>query len=140
MSETINDIHELVERVQLSLGLSANLVTPEGLEFAASQGIDELHYKFPISDPTKKIWAVKRGKRHVLDILRVQSAHRFRYKQLALNHRFNHYHALLQEMDEEFAEMMDDLVVNSFYIESGFVYDKYGNDITKDVHRFFVHG
>lgn len=140
--EPIEDEFELIEKIQLSLGLSSDLLTPEGLEFSALQAVNELGYKFPISDPTKKIWALKRGKRHALDILRIQSAHRFRYKQLALNHRFNHYHALIQEMDKEFEDMLDDLALSSsltMYIESGFVYDSFGNDITKYVHRYFKH-
>ncbi len=141
----INDIDEHVEYIELSLGTSMRLLSTEAKEFAAQQALDELGYSYPITKSVKQIWAIERGKRHALDILRIESAHRFKYKQLSLNHRFNHYNDLIQIMDKQFEEALAYLPELSgieggkytFYIDNGFVYDRYGKDVTKAVNSWF---
>ncbi len=143
---SINNIYDLMERVQLSLGGSSSLLGEEEVEFSASQSLNELGFKIPIKNPKKILWSIERGKRHCLDILRIQSAHRFKYKQLSLNHRFNHYDALIKDMDERFEKALNtdpDLMdipfsgIMGHYISNGFVYDQFGNDVTKQMNYFF---
>jgi len=137
----INDLYDHVEYIETALGSSANLLTEMGKELAAERANLELGCTYPISKPVFQIWAIERGKRHAIDILRVEAAHRFKYKQLSLNNRFQHYNALIEALDKEFEEAMMELMIQggklTFYIESGFVYDHYGNDITKYVHKYF---
>jgi hypothetical protein len=133
----INDEFEHVEYIELSLGSSTRLLSEEAKEFAAQQAMSELNFSYPVTKPFEQLWAIERGKRHAIDILRVEAAHRFKYKQLSLNHRFNHYNELLRVMDEKFEEALPELAggMRTFYIESGFVYDIYGNDVTKAVNN-----
>ena len=135
---SILDLDDLVERVQISLGTSASLFQEAELEFCCEQAVLELGTSFPIEKSALQLWIIERAKRHSLDILRIQSAHRFKYKQLSLNDRFNHYNALIQDMDAKFENALNtdpDLLnipfsgVMGFYIRNGFVYDKFGNSM-----------
>ncbi len=140
---------ELIKGIRASLGSSAELLGSGEYEYAAYQALNELGFKYPIESRTLQLWGIERGKRHAIDILRIQAAHRFKYKQLSLNHRFNHYNAILKEMDDKFDKAKDsdlelsfgeddNLIAGSYgtYIENGFVYDQFGNDITKLVNEF----
>lgn len=134
---------QLVSEVTISLGSSSELIGAEGYEFAVSQALNELGWSFPV-DGKKAYWAVQRTKRHCLDILRTQSAHKFRYKDLSLNHRFNHYNAMIEDLDKKFEKALDtdpDLLdvadmfkVFGTYVENGIVVDQYGNDISKIIY------
>lgn len=138
---SIETIDQLIGRINVSMGSSRELLEPEEYEFAASQALNELGWSLPISDLKKVYWIIERGKRHSLDVLRTQSANKFKYKDLSLNHRFNHYDALIKDLDNKFEKAMDtdpDLldVSDTFsifgtYVENGIVYDQYGNDISK---------
>lgn len=137
---TISVSGELISKISTSLGSSSDLLEPEGLEFAALQAINELGWSYPISNSRREFWCIQRGKRHALDLLRVQSAHRFKYKQISLNQRFDHYQSLIESMDKSFYEALEkDPILSGVdmskafgtYIENGFVYDQFGNDITK---------
>ena len=133
---------QFISKVQTSLGSSSELVGAEGYSFAISQALNELGWSLPASGK-KAYWLVERGKRHCIDILRTQSANKFRYKDLALNHRFNHYNAMIEDLDKKFEKALDsdpdlldvdaDSIFKVFgtYVENGFVYDQYGNDVTK---------
>lgn len=144
---TIETSEQLISEVKLSLGSSSELIGAEGYEFVVSQALNELGWSLPV-DGKKAYWAVQRGKRHCLDILRTQSAHKFRYKDLSLNHRFNHYNAMVENLDKKFEKALDtdpDLLdiadmfrVFGTYVENGFVYDQYGNDISKIMQDFGV--
>lgn len=138
---SITSSGELIQKIRSSLGSSAELLGSGEYEFVAYQTLNELGVDYPIDNRTLQLWGIERGKRHAIDILRIQSAHRFKYKQLSLNHRFNHYDAILKEMDRKFEEALNsdpdllgvDLLTGSYgtYIENGFVYDQFGNDISK---------
>lgn len=136
----INDVDDFLDIVKISLGTSKTLVSDEEVEFAISQAENELKIKYPIPTGKIQLWALERAKRHVMDMLRIQSAHRFKYKQLSLNDRFNHYDRMITDMDNRFENALNtdpDLWglsvegVLGLYIENGFVYDKFGNDVTK---------
>jgi len=67
------------------------------------------------------------------------------YKQVNLQHRFDHYQKLMEELDEEFeAAMAADIAlfagVDSFRmfgtkLDAGFAYDSFGEDVTYDIER-----
>ena len=139
----IDSIEDLIERLQISLGTSKTLLSEEEFDFAVSQAQNEMRLKFPIVDGKRQLWGIERSKRHALDLLRIQSAHRFKYKQLSLNDRFNHYDRMIKDMDEKFEHAMNsdpdlwDIAPEGmlgFYVDNGFVYNKYGEDMTKFIH------
>ena len=135
---------EFIQKIEGSLGASAAFLSVENFEFAATQALSELGWSYPIDKPKQEYWSIQRGKRHALDILRVQSAHRFQFKQLSLQHRFRHYNELIQQMDQDFQKALDsgdpDLMSVSpegmfgLSVGNGFVYDQYGNDVSRILH------
>lgn len=137
----IETVDQLSLKIRVSMGSSKELLEPEEYNFASSQALNELGWSLPINDPKRIYWIIERGKRHSLDILRTQAANKFRYKDLSLNHRFNHYNSLINDLDAKFEKALDtdpDLLgisdmfmVFGTYIENGIVYDQYGNDISK---------
>lgn len=138
---------ELISKVKTSLGSSSGLLEPEELEFAALQATNELNWGYPIKEPKKIYWCVQRGKRHALDVLRVQSARKFQFKSLSLQHTFQHYHSLIREMDEDFQKALDtdpelmDIPMEAMFglsLENGIVYDQYGRDVSKILNYYDI--
>lgn len=139
---------DLQEMVYLRLGESGALLKGDDyfdeeheVSLAVDTAIRELGLAFPLSNAVKEYWAVERGKRHSYDLIRASSARKFRYKQIHLNQRFEHFDKLIDRMDENFAYALETdagLVGISgmlyiHYIKPGFVYDQYGRDITHKV-------
>lgn len=144
----IDSREDLQEMVYLRLGESGALLKGEDyfdeeheVGLAVDTAIRELGLAFPLSNDTKEYWAIERGKRHSYDIIRSSSARKFRYKQIHLNQRFDHFDRLIDKMDESFAYALEtDAGLSGIsgmlyihYIKPGFVYDKYGRDITHEV-------
>jgi hypothetical protein len=139
----INSVDEFKSKLQGGLGAAYNHLEPTEIEFAINQALSELGWTLPITELTRESWAIKRGKRHALDVLCTVSAHKFKYKQINLNQRFEHYFALIKTMDEEYRWALENdlalIDVSStdmfgVYIRNGFVYDQYGRDVTKYLH------
>lgn len=138
---TISNSGELIGKIENSMGSSASFLSVEEFEFATTQALNELGWSYPIDKPKKEYWSVQRGRRHALDILRVQAAHRFQFKQLSLQHRFRHYNEMIQQMDQDFQKALDsgdpDLLdvppegMFGLSIGNGWIYDQYGNDVSK---------
>lgn len=137
----ISDLDELVETVQTLMGSTNEKVTTEGYETAAGQAVAELGWSLPLTHEQKCYWLVERAKRHTIYILMVESAYKFQYKQIHLEHRFKHYIQLIQHMDEAFykamemfSELFDGMegtfVDFAYFIDPGFVYDSLGRDIS----------
>ena len=137
----ITDLDELVETVQTLMGTSFEKVTEPGYETAASQAQSELGWTVPLEDTQKCYWLIERARRHTIYILMVESAYKFQYKQIHLEHRFKHYIQLIQQLDtafykamELFPELFDGMEGTfsdfAFFIDPGFVYDTLGRDIT----------
>lgn len=137
MLTTIDDI---VTRVRVHMGTSSTLLTEEGYEASANEAVGELGFALPLSDSFKENWVIKRAKRHCLFILYIESANRFQYKQIHLNHRFNHYDKIVQAMDKEFEKAMEEnwldfinahpFEIFGTKIDAGFAYDTFGRDRT----------
>jgi len=106
--------------------------------YAVATAILELKLTFPLNSSTLEYWAVERGKRHAYDIIRSGAAKKFRYKQIHMQQRFEHFNILIEKMDAEYAyalEINAELAgiggeMFTTYIGPGFVYDIYGNDVT----------
>jgi len=143
MATSIATADDLTDIIKIQLSALATLITDDGYELVCDQAAQELGWSYPVTAPTKVLWMVKRGTRHAMNILMLASANKFRYKQVSLNHRFEHFNKLIAEMDKEFeAAINGDIAlfagVDSYAmfgtkIDAGFSYTRYGKDITYEV-------
>src|SRR6056297_1679867 len=99
---SVSSTTEFSQYIELALRGLTNKLGPEYLDFAGEQALNELGWSLPISDQVKSYWLIQRGKRHALDILRTESAFKFKYKQINLNQRFEHLDRLINVLDETF--------------------------------------
>ena len=136
----INDVSEYKEYVQVALCDLNDRVTSPQIEFGIDTALDELGFDYPISDGSKRFWAIQRAKRHTLDLLRTAAAYKFKYKQIHLNQRFEQLSRLIDMIDVDFKAALEsdpelfgvDLYKTfGTYLGNGFVYDSYGRDITR---------
>lgn len=133
---------QLILRLEKEVkGLHTYLVK-EDYENAADDAINEFESSYPVSGQIVEYWVKKRAKRHLFYYLLSESAHKFKFEQINLQHRFDHYSKLIEIEDkafEAFIEERPDLFagVDSFKlfgtkIDAGFAYAEYGTDITYD--------
>lgn len=102
------DIGEFTDRVSIELGSLASKVSVDAFESASNKVIDEVQWNYPITDSFKTFWFLERGKRHLIQIFMIESAHKFKYKQIHLNQRFDHYLLLIKKMDEDFLRAVEE--------------------------------
>ena len=139
----ITDLDGFTEAIGISVGdLSTRFDTAgEQLDFAADQAIDETGFTYPFTG-TAKFWAIQRGKRHAIDILRTTSAYKFKYKLISLNQRFDHLDKMIEGLDEVWYKALEkDPALISIgidiertfgtYIGNGFIYTQDGKDVTR---------
>ncbi len=123
-------------------GLTSYLVDND-YDNAADDAVRETGWVYPVSGNFKEYWTKQRIKRHLFFYLYTESAHKFKYKQINLNHRFEHYHKMLfgkGGMDEKFAEAIEErpdlfagVSVSHLFgtkVDAGFQYSPTGRDTT----------
>jgi len=117
-------------------GASSEKVSDDGFKKAVVQAQSELNWSVPLSDPIQEYWMIERTKRFVTYILLFESAHKFQYKKISLQHRFKHYKDLLEMMDAEFLAAIENNPDKfdtstgselSIYLTNGFTYDSDGS-------------
>lgn len=143
---TLLDENDVMEYVQIQLSSLSTLLTADGLSFAVSQAEQELGWSYPITNPTQVLWIIKRATRHSLNILKIASANKFKYKTINLQNRFEHFQKLVEDMDKEFEEALtfdlaafsgvDSFKVFGTKIDAGFAYDIVGTDLTYDIDQY----
>ena len=136
MSTSLNDLDDFTEKVTLELGGLASSVASDAFEWASDKTYGEVQWEYPITDPFKLYWFIERGKRHLINIFLIESAAKFKYKQIHLNQRFDHYFLLLKKMDADFLQAIEDNPEvfptpsgggsYPFYIANTFSYDYLG--------------
>ncbi len=143
----IIDLDDFMERIYKQLGQSASLLVGEyddedsDYGTAANTALNEMGLSLPLDNSKLEFWLLSRGKRHAIDIIRLSSARKFKYKQIHLDQRFHHFDVIIKEMDEMYgyaletdAELMgligDDAKNYISYIRPGFVYTNEGKDVT----------
>lgn len=99
---SIADQSELIDGITLRLGSNSGNVSDDGYVVGAETAMAELGWDYPLSHPLKVFWAFNRGVRHCIFILQIESAHKYRYKDIFLQNRFTHYSALIEKMDKDF--------------------------------------
>lgn len=104
----VQDLTDFTDQVSIELGSLASKVAVDAFESASDKVIDEVQWAYPITDPFKSYWFLERGKRHLIQIFLIESAHKFKYKQIHLNQRFDHYLLLIKKMDEDFLRAIEE--------------------------------
>jgi len=65
-------------------------------------------WSLPQTADFKLTWLISRSKRHLFFYLLSQSAEDFRFKNIFLNHQFDHYSKLVDRMDKDFNVAIED--------------------------------
>jgi len=108
---------------------------------ATNDAAGETGWAFPVTDNFKIYWMKQRSKRHLYEYLLTESAHKFKYEQINLQHRFEHYSKLIKRMDEDFVNIQEarpdqfaDVAASRLFgtkVDAGFAYvPQTGQDIT----------
>jgi hypothetical protein len=103
----------------------------------------ETGWSFPVADGFQTYWVKTRAKRHLFFYLMTESAHKFKFEAINLQHRFEHYKSIIEFMDKQFEEAKEEYAadftgasaVNLFgtKIDAGFRYEpETGRDQTYD--------
>lgn len=118
----------------------SSLFSVDEIDRLVDKTTSELGWSFPLSTRFKKYWFIERMKRHGYWMLLTEAAHKFKYKQVNLQHRFEHYKFIVAEVDKNFqaaiaenpAEMagVDPVQMFGHTIAAGFSYDEFGSDTT----------
>jgi len=131
---------ELSIILQKRLRQISDYIVPEDVTEAIEDAERETGWSLPVSGSFKEFWMINRSKRHIYEILRTGNANKFKVEGINLQHRFDHFHKLIQEMDEKFEAAVKDnpaefAGVDTFKmfgtkVDAGFAYDEYGKDVT----------
>jgi hypothetical protein len=120
--------------------LSTKITLPDDIDNAVSDAVRETGWTFPQSSDFRDYWIKQRTKRHIFAMLCGESAYKFKFKQINLQNRFEHFRSLIRQMDQEWnaakkehpEEFSGVSAVHLFgtVLEAGFSYDDYGQDTT----------
>ena len=130
---------ELQETVAGEMKGLASKFDPQDYERAIDDALRETSFTFPITDGTQILWVKRRAKRHLFFMMLSESAHKFKFEQINLQHRFEHYERLIKSEDEAFAVALeselwwagiDPSQIFGHKIDAGFSYDELGRDET----------
>ena len=88
-------------------GLTSSL-NDDDYSNAIDQAERDTGWKLPQSDDFKIKWLIDRSKRHLFFYLQSESAVKFRFKNIHLQHRFEHYSKLIEKMDRDFEKAQDE--------------------------------
>ena len=103
----------------------------------------ETGFSYPVAEGFNTLWMKSRAKRHIFFYLLTESAHKFKYEQINLQHRFEHYREIIKYMDKQYAEALEEFAfefagvsavnVLGTKIDAGFAYEtQTGRDRTYD--------
>ena len=111
----------IVEALKPKFGVTADSLTEDAYADAVNSALRELGWSVPIDHPLKEHWTLERATRHSVFILMIESARKFRYKQIHLQNRFEQYNKILEMMDAQFetAKKNDpELFSDSVFVDS----------------------
>lgn len=139
-------IDSLKEEVK---GLSSHLAEDDYTN-ACLDATRETGWAFPVSGEFQEFWQKERAKRHLFFYLATESAHKFKYKQINLQHRFDNYFRIIKLMDNRFEEIQSerpDMFANvdtyklfGTKVDAGFQYEpQTGRDFTYSETNIVLH-
>jgi len=123
-------------------GLSSSLVDAD-YSNAIDQAERDTGWSMPQTAAFNLKWMIERSKRHLFFFLLTEAASKFRFKEIHLQQRFEHYRELIDKMDKDFEKAQDEYAFEfagvSAYeqmghkIDAGFTYEpQTGRDYTFD--------
>ena len=123
--------------------LTTYLESPIDYQNAINDALRETGWTLPVETNFKIYWTKQRARRHLFFMLLTESAHKFKYKQINLQQRFDHYSKLIKNMDEAFVAIqesrpeefsgVDPFKAFGTVAGTGFAYEPLtGRDITYD--------
>ena len=89
-------------------GLTSSLDEDVDYSNAIDQAERDTGWSLPQTTAFKLTWLIARSKRHLFFSLLSESAADFRYKNIHLNHQFEHYAKLVEKMDKAFEKAQED--------------------------------
>ena len=89
-------------------GLSSNFSSDDYTN-AIGNAERDTGWSMPVSTDFKIQWMKQRATRHLFFFLLTESAHKFKYKQINLQHRFDHYKTLVKDMDASFEKAQEEI-------------------------------
>jgi len=121
-------------------GLSSSLVDAD-YSNAIDQAERDTGFSMPITSDFQIKWMKERTKRHLFFFLQSESAAKFQYKQIKLQHRFDHYTKLIEGMDKLFKDAQEEYAFEfagvsasqtaGHKVDAGFAYENQtGRDMT----------
>ena len=140
MSVTKTQMTTLLE--QEVKGLSSYLDSDD-YSNACDDASRETGWAFPVADGFQTYWVKTRAKRHIFFYLMSESAHKFKFEAINLQHRFEHYKSIIDFMDRQFEEAKEEYAADftganavdlfDTKIDAGFRYEEdTGRDMSYD--------
>ena len=131
---------QIYSEVKADLKALASQFEADDFYSAINDALRETSWSLPTTDGTQIYWIKRRAKRHLYAMMLSVSAHKFKFEQINLQHRFDHYFKLVEKEDEVFESYLDTLLladiatVNHFgtKIDAGFSQDQFGRETTYD--------
>jgi len=131
---------ELKELLALELKSLKDKVDSNDYDNAVNNAQRDTGWTCPVTVAFQIQWLKERAKRWLFFFLWSESAHKFKFEQINLQNRFEHYQILIKYMDEEFEAAKEENIAEfagaqpyemfGTKIEAGFQYDEIGNDTT----------
>jgi hypothetical protein len=137
---------DFIEIIILEIKGLSRYLEIEDYENALADAERECGWSTSVLTNFRIYWLKQRMKRHLFFYLMSESAHKFKYEQINLQHRFDHYFKLIEMMDGKFKEIMEEHP-NEFLdvlgiddvsglfgtkVDAGFSYSPSGRDTTYD--------
>lgn len=97
------DKSDVIAALKVAIKDIADLFEDSELEQAVDIASWECGWSLPVTKNFRCYWIIERAKRACVSMMCFATAHKFKFKQINLNQRFEHYHAMLKQMDQEFA-------------------------------------
>jgi len=99
---------ELTTVLQAELkGLSSEFDVPDYTN-AINAAERDTGWATPYSGSFKEKWVLQRSKRHLFFYLQTASAVKFKYKQINLQQRFEHYRLIVDDLDKAFEKVLEE--------------------------------
>lgn len=141
---------EMVTLLQQEVKSLSSYLVSDDYNNACDDASNDTGLTFPVTNKTAIYWMKQRAKRHLHFYLASETAHKFKYKQINLNQRFEHHWKMVQDMDKRWDAIQDQILaelagVDSYElfgtkVDAGFAYEhQTGRDITYDTEQEVIH-
>jgi hypothetical protein len=116
----IASVDAAIEVLKPKFGVTADSLLDDAYADAINSALRELGWSIPVDHPLKEHWVLERAVRHAIFILMLEAARKFRYKQIHLQNRFEHYSTILKMLDSQYEEAKKanpELFAGSIYVD-----------------------